>query len=170
MHAMSTADFAVAVQEAAGSSPEDELVEWSCDWETAERLGPTDLIPDAFMIYQSGGLELHAFIEIDRGTVNSKKFAAKIERYLDLLSSGTWQPQLAVWPTVLTLVPDAARVRLLKRATEAVLEHRGGGLADASEFAFAVQDEACRNPVGRVWITAGAGVRTGLFPQGDQSG
>jgi len=168
-HALSTADFVIGLQDSAARNSAHRLVEWSCDWETAERVGSKDLIPDASFIYQSRSMELHAFVEIDLGTMNSKEFAAKIGRYLDLFSAGTWRERLQVWPTVLTLAPDPARALLLKRATEALLQHRGGGLAEATEFAFAVQADACLDPVGRVWITAGATDRSSLFPQGDES-
>lgn len=168
-HALATADFAIALQVAATASADHRLLDWSCDWETAEKLGGSELIPDAFFVYQGDGVELLAFVEIDLGTVNSKYFAAKVGRYLDFFTSETWQGRLPVWPTILTVTPDAARARLLKRATESALKHRGGGLMDATEFAFAVQLDACSNPLGSVWSTAGFSGSRRLLEDGDSS-
>lgn len=168
-HALATADFALGLQRAA-QAPGQQLVEWSCDWEIEQRMEATRLVPDAFFVYQAHGLELHAFVEIDLGSVNSKAFATKIGRYLDLFTSGTWEGRLSVWPTVLTLTPDAARARLLRRATESALAAHGGGVDAATEFAFAIQEDACRDPLGPIWETAGTPGHGALFAQGDQSG
>ncbi len=176
-HALATADFALALQASASASHEDRLIEWSCDWETAERLGGTAIVPDGFFVYQGKTVELFAFVEIDLGTVNSKTFAAKVGRYLDLYSSANWQKSLPVWPMVLTLTPDAARARLLRRATEGVVKARGGPTSAAgTEFAFSTQSEACSDPVGPVWEIAGVTGRHALIdatspsPGGDESG
>jgi hypothetical protein len=140
---------------------------FECDWEVAERIEAKTLVPDAFIVYETADVELHAFLETDLGTVGSRSFARKIESYLALWRTGTWQHAYGLWPTVLVVVPDEARLRLLVRTTEALLRRQPEETAAQTEFAFAtLGDVRAKGPLAPVWQIAGSPGKKGLLEGG----
>lgn len=168
-HAITVAEVALALRAAASDHDDHDLLAFECDWEISQRIGKELLVPDAFLIYGGTTLELHAFLEVDLGTEGSRFFQQKVERYLALLRSGTWQRTLKVWPIVLTVAPTATRAALLKRATEAVLSEQDAEDVTATEFAFASVTELLeQGPLARIWAVAGCSGRHGLFAVNDK--
>ncbi len=163
-HAIAVAEVALAFRAAAAEHDSHDLLAFECDWEIGQRIGNDFLVPDAFLIYGSADLELHAFFEVDLGTAGSRVFQRKVERYLELHRGGTWQRTLRVWPTVLTIAPTPTRTALLKRGTEAVLSDRDPDVRRATEFAFATLPELVEDgALARIWMVAGCSGRHHLF-------
>jgi hypothetical protein len=111
------------------------------------------------LVYATDEWELHAFLEIDLGSERPSRFARKIGAYLEVYGEGMWRKELASWPIVLTVTPDAARVAALRRATEDVLRiaSQGPDAVSGVEFDFAaladVTGEA--GPLAAIWHVAG---------------
>lgn len=166
-HGLACADVALAFRRAAAAHPDHAIVDWACDWQAATRLGAGYVVPDAYMVYGAGDVELEAFIEVDLGTEGSRVFARKIERYLELWRDGSWGQQLRCWPVVLTITMSAARATTLRRVTTTVLE----GAFDAervaveTEFRFAVFDDVLgpAGPSGPIWRRTGHTGRSALI-------
>jgi hypothetical protein len=158
-HGLACADVALAFRRLARSQVGDEVLEWECDWQAAERLGSTAVVPDAHMSYATSNDTLEAFIEIDRATEGSKVFRRKVRRYLDLYWSGDWRRRLKEWPIVFTVTPSPTRARLLKRVTETVLEAQGEGarIYRMTKFRFATLEDvvAPAGPFAQIWHRAG---------------
>lgn len=74
------------------------------------------LKPDAFVITEADGYEDHVFVEVDLSTETSARIATKAKVYLSYYRSGREQHRFGVFPLVLWLVPDAARLDLLTAA------------------------------------------------------
>jgi hypothetical protein len=158
-HALMTADVALAFRSSARSHTKHELIDWECDWQAAQRIGSSIVVPDAHVVYATADCELDALIEIDLGTEGSRFFARKISRYLDLFRGDSWRRHFPSWPVVLTVTGTANRAAALKRATEALLESQSDAkdLQRATEFAFSsLADVVGREgPTGRIWQVAG---------------
>jgi hypothetical protein len=69
--------------------------------------------PDLFVRVGAGRHEDRWFVEIDQGTEHPGTIAAKAERYLAHLRSGSEQHEHSVYPRVLWTVPDQHRAREL---------------------------------------------------------
>lgn len=166
-HGLMCADVALAFRRAARTHPGHQLVDWECDWQAAERLGSTVVVPDAHLVYLIGQCEIHAFIEVDLATEGSRVFARKIDRYLDLCRSREWQTHLPVWPIVLTVAPNASRAGALRRVTATLLEaqHDSERIAKLVAFAFTSLDELLGQdgPFGAIWQFAGRSGRQPMF-------
>lgn len=157
-HALATADVALAFLKSASAENGHELLSFETDWETAQHIGSTILVPDAQLLYATRELELHAFLEVDLGTAGSKFFRRKIDRYLALYRDGSWRKTLTLWPTVLTVTPTATRAALLKRTTEAVLTAQpdAADLRAGVEFAFtSLPQLRDHGPLAAIWHVAG---------------
>jgi hypothetical protein len=158
-HGLACADVALAYRRLARSRPGHEVLEWECDWQAAERLGSTVVVPDARLSYATASDTLEAFIEIDRATEGSKVFKRKVRRYLELYWSGNWRRHLKEWPIVFTVTTTSTRAKLLKRATETVLEAQGEGarIYRMTKFRFATLDDviAPTGPFAQIWHRAG---------------
>jgi hypothetical protein len=158
-HGLACADVALAFRRLARSRPGHEVLEWECDWQAAERLGSSIVVPDAHMSYATSNDTLEVFIEIDRATEGSKVFKRKVRRYLDLYWSGDWRRHLKEWPIVFTVTTSPTRARLLKRVTETVLEaqHEGARIYRMTKFRFATLDDviAPAGPFAQIWQRAG---------------
>lgn len=157
-HALAVADVAIAFERAASGHEGHRLLSFECDWEVAERLGPTVVVPDAYLVYETPLVELHAFVEADLGTAGSKFFARKVANYLALWRGRRWRDADGLWPTVLVVTPDQRRSSLLKRATEAVItgEPDADRVRAATEFAFApLASITNEGPLARTWEVAG---------------
>src|SRR5438128_12476572 len=164
-HGLMCAEVALAFRRAARANPGHELLDWECDWQTAERLGARLVVPDAHLVYATEDRTLDAFVEVDLATEGSRVFAWKIRRYLDLYRGGSWIKHVRAWPRILTIAPTQTRARILRRATETVLEAQlfRDRLTRSTAFGFTTLDEllGSHGPVGEIWSVVG---ESGLHP------
>jgi hypothetical protein len=171
-HCLMTADVAIAFMKAARARPGHDLGEWASDWEAAERLDSSVVVPDAHFVYATDAWEFHACLEADLGTERPSRFAERIRQYIDAYRSGSWRARLPTWPLVLTVTPSAARAKALRRATEDVLrlERDVEGVAGATEFDFASLSDlqGPTGPLGAIWQVAGRTGLHALIPVDDQ--
>lgn len=169
-HAVATADVALAFEQTSRSHEDHQLQSFECDWEAAQRLGQTYVVPDAYLIYLTALDELHAFVEVDLGTAGSKFFARKIANYLALYRVGLWrQAPKPLWPTVLVITPDATRATLLRRTTETVLaaQQDSARVQAGTEFAFTSLGALNKHgPLAPIWEIAGRAGKQSLFEGG----
>jgi len=105
------------------------------------------LKPDAFVITESGGYEDHVFVEVDLGTETTSRIIAKAKTYVGYYRSGREQHRSGLFPQVLWLVPDLARIELLSDAlgrlpAEYWRLFQVRLLADAVDAIIATDDEA----------------------------
>jgi len=164
-HCLATAEVALAFEASARDHAGHRLLCFECDWEVAARLSAGTLVPDAYLIYETDQVELHAFVEVDLGTSGSRHFASKISRYLLLWREGSWRRRFGLWPTVLAVAPDEARAKLLLRTTEAVVCTQPEAAAGATEFAFATLAAVRQDPLGPIWQVAGRAGRHRLLEE-----
>ncbi|MFN8103916.1 MAG: replication-relaxation family protein [Acidimicrobiia bacterium] len=71
------------------------------------------LKPDVYVVTVSLGYEDHVFIEVDLATESGPRLAAKARLYIAYFRSGTEQARSGLFPQVLWLVPDQARLSQL---------------------------------------------------------
>ncbi|MDP9280692.1 MAG: replication-relaxation family protein [Chloroflexota bacterium] len=158
-HGLACPDVALAFRRLARSRPGHEVLDWECDWQAAERLGSTVVVPHAHMSYATANDTLEVFIEVDRATEGSKVFRRKVRRYLDLYWSRDWRRHLKQWPIVFTVTTTATRARLLKRVTETVLDaqYEGARIYRLTRFRFATLDDVTSpaGPFAQIWQRAG---------------
>lgn len=155
-HALLVADIALAFRDALSSSADSSLVRWQSDWEICARLGSREVIPDAFLTYDRGDRQVHAFIEADRATEFSKAFARKIERYLALHGQGEWRAALPVWPLVLTVTTTHEHAASLARTTAGVLAAaQAKHLMPAFRFTTRAALLAPPGALGAIWRVCG---------------
>lgn len=77
------------------------------------------VIPDSFFVLQTPHGRAPFFLELDRGTMTTKRFRTKIEAYIAYLASGQYQQRFQVKSLrVLTVTLGAQRCNNLKRVTE----------------------------------------------------
>lgn len=171
-HGMTTADIALAFRRWARTYGGHELIDWECDWQAAQRLNGSPVVPDAHFVYATAAFEIDAFLEVDVGTEGTRFFSRKIARYIDLYRSGSWRDYVAAWPLVLTVTPDERRATALRRACEVVLAAQPDAIRRGTEFAFASLTDVLGTPgpLGEIWQVAGRGGRKGLTPEGHSSG
>lgn len=116
-HALMLADIALAFHRTAreheGHAVADFLVEKECE----QRYGKNKLIPDAYMIYETPKVTMHAWLEADTGD-KSTKFIQKIIHYTNLYRSDEWRQHLDTWPRILVVSRTDSQVELLKKTTE----------------------------------------------------
>jgi len=159
-HALMTAEVGLAVRRAARAEPGPRLTSWESDWDLQAAIPGSPLVPDARLVLATAGLELHAFLEVDRATERPAAFARKIAAYLDWYGSGSWQEHLKLWPVVLVITPTVVRATSLRRTTETVLARSWS--VEGMEFRFAtLMDLQNRGPVAEIWQVAG---RVGTHP------
>lgn len=166
-HALSTVEVALAFYGAAERNPGHVLVAFDCDWQVAQRLDGQVLVPDAYLVYATEDVELHAFLEIDLGTAGSTFIRRKIERYLELYRSGVWRETLGVWPTVRVIALTDERAALLKRVAETVLGAQPDRvhLLSAIEFAFTSLPRLSEEgPLAAIWNVANQPGTHALLP------
>ncbi|MGH3442622.1 MAG: replication-relaxation family protein [Nitriliruptorales bacterium] len=156
-HALATADVALAFRRAARTNAGHELLQWECDWQAAQKLRRSAVVPDARLVYATADYEVDAFLEIDLGSEGTRFFGGKIFRYLELFRSGEWRDQLALWPVVLTVAPSESRAAAVARSTETVLgvQPDRDRLLAQTEFAFAALPAVVSDPLAIVWRIAG---------------
>ena len=170
-HALTCAEVALAFEEAACTHPGHELSEWAADWQLAELLGPSRVIPDALLRYSTRHWEFDAFVEVDLGSERPRRFAEKIAAYLDLYRRGEWRGRLRAWPLVLTLTASAARASALKRTTEEVTRRQRDARLARLEFDFAALEAVLgdEGPLGAIWQVAGHDGQQRLVPEDDDA-
>lgn len=171
-HGMMTADIAIAFRRSARSHSGHELVDWECDWQAAQRLNGSPVVPDAHFVYATEDYEIDVFLEVDVGTEGTRFFARKVARYLELYQSGRWREQLAVWPLILTVTPDERRALALRRASETVVGRESDSLRRGIEFAFGSLTDLLgpAGPTGDIWHVAGRAGRQRLLTEAHRSG
>jgi hypothetical protein len=157
-HALMCAEAALAFHDTARTHAGHELSEWAADWQIAELLGSSRVVPDALLTYSTRSWEFDAFVEVDLGSERPRRFAAKIAAYLDLYRRGAWRRRLRAWPLVLTIARSAARASALARATEELMRReRDATRLSRLEFDFAALPALLgpEGPLGAIWQVAG---------------
>ena len=172
-HALMAAEVALAFRRAARSRKGHELREWESDWDVAERLRPSRLVPDARLLYRSAFWEIDAFVEIDLGTERVSRFAEKMREYINAWRDGSWRGRLPSWPLTLIVTTSARRASTLRLVTEELLRSQGEAarLAKATEFDFAPLTDVlgAKGPLGQIWQIAGRDGFHGLIPEDIQA-
>lgn len=166
-HALMAAEVALAFRKAAESHPGHALLQWECDWQAAQRLGPTALVPDAHFVYATENYELDALLEVDLGTEGTRFYGQKIARYLDLYQSGKWRDKFPAWPVVLTVTETPIRAESLQRATENLLRAQPSSEAVRAHTEFGFTDLprlSADGPLARIWRVAGRRGEQTLLP------
>ena len=166
-HALMCAEAALAFYEAAVSNHGHELRDWVADWQIAELLGSTKVVPDALLGYSTRRWEFDAFVEIDRGSERPRRFGEKIAAYLDLYRRAAWRRHLRAWPLILTIAEDAPRANALKRTAEDILRRqRDAPRLSRLEFDFAALPalRGPEGPLGAIWQIAGRDGLQRLIP------
>ncbi len=167
-HALMCAEAALAFHDAARTHPGHELSEWLADWQIAELLGSSRVVPDALLTYSTRSWEFDAFVEVDLDSERPRRFAAKIAAYLDLYRRGAWRRRLRAWPLVLTIAKGAARASALRRATEELIRRqRDATRLSRLEFDFAALPALLgpEGPLGAIWQVAGREGLQRLIPE-----
>lgn len=157
-HLLKINDFRIAISLAAYACG-DRVVTWVPDWElkklkervedpATKRMYPVS--PDAYFIYEHGdtGKRAHFFLELDRATMENRRFARKVKAYIVYVKTGAYQRRYGTHSLrVLTVVPSVRRLKNLKTTTETV-----GG---KSMFWFATYEALVPESIlGPVWEIA----------------
>jgi Replication-relaxation len=166
-HSLTTAEVSLAFFEAARSNPGHDLTEWAADWQIADRLGRSRVVPDALLTYSTRTWEFDAFLEVDLGSERPSRFSDKIAAYLDLYRRGEWRRNLRAWPLVLIVASDGTRASVLKRTTEDLIRRqRDAERLSRLEFDFAELSALLSHdgPLGSIWRVAGRDGLQRLLP------
>lgn len=155
-HILSLADFRIAFEEAVASRPDLTLEIWvperMCEdsyrlWRGGEKVAGK-LRPDGYCQCRQGEKTYSFFIEVDLGTMASKAFKHKVQRYLDYSESGRYQ-QISGCKYFRVLVATVGEQRLanLKQATEELTD---------SIFWFTTLEQIRQGKIfDHIWIRAG---------------
>lgn len=81
-------------------------------------IGPTVLKPDLYVVTADAEVEAHSFVEVDRGTEHLPTVLQKCRVYQDYWGTGRAQEELQLFPSVVWIVPDDRRARLIREAIE----------------------------------------------------
>jgi hypothetical protein len=117
-HVLDVAELVVQLQEAARSGVAEVLeleTEPDC-WRImpAAHGGRRTLKPDLRLVLGAQERELHWFVELDRGSEHRPVLARKCQAYLAAWQAGREQAEHGVFPRVLWIVPDTARVQVIQ--------------------------------------------------------
>lgn len=159
-HSLALVDIALTFDRAARETRGHAVIAWEPDWEAALRADKLVVVPDAFLSYRTPAGYLDAFIEADLGTMGSRFFEQKIDRYLNLYSTKSWESRHPKWPTVLTVTTTPSRSLLLRAATERALKSSfvADRTREGTEFAFVdLPSLISHGPLARIWQYAGQG-------------
>ena len=75
-------------------------------WWPAARCGNAPVQPDAYGVYEVGGVPCGFFLECDRGTERAREYRRKLEAYLAYRDSGAYRTQFSGFPTILIVTVD----------------------------------------------------------------
>ena len=130
-HLLAINDVRVAVTKACEQSEDLTLVEWrgesdmKADYDhvtiQSEKGRPSSVsvIPDSYFVLDSPQGRAHFFLELDRGTMTSKRFKTKVLAYQQYYRSGAYQNRFQTKSLrILTVTTSQARADTLKVATE----------------------------------------------------
>lgn len=171
-HALAINDFRIAVTLASRRS-EYELLEWRSESDLKQDYDRVTLpttrggsrsvavVPDSYFALATPHGKTHFFLELDRGTMTTKRFKTKIDAYLAYYRSGGYERRYGARSLrVLTVTLGERRLESLKVVTE-----EAGGTV---WFWFAVLPELTPDTVleGRVWQMAGKPGREPLITLG----
>lgn len=157
-HLLHINDIRLAFHLSASRQPGNRLAMWLDDRQAADRLpdasqrgGWLPVRPDGYLVYQTPGRQLHAYIEADLGTVTNKRWAVRVQAYVAYRLSGAFRQRYGTSSfRVLTVTTTARRLSNLLRTTE-----KTGG---KSLFWFTTwTDLAAHSPLSAIWSVAGAG-------------
>ncbi len=87
-------------------------------WRSLAAYGREVLRPDAYAVVGIGGDELHSFVEVDRGSESLPRLLRKCDQYAAYYQSGVEQARSGVFPQVVWLMDDDARIAKLTAAIE----------------------------------------------------
>jgi hypothetical protein len=130
-HAMEINDVRVAVAKACGITSGYRLVRWDGENELKKgydrvtirneqgRSVHISLIPDSYFVLETPRGIAHFFLELDRGTMTTKRFKSKVQAYQGYYASGAYQQRYETKSLrILTVTTSQARLESLKRVTE----------------------------------------------------
>jgi hypothetical protein len=157
-HALAINDVRVAITLAC-RQPDFEVLEWHSethlkqDYDYARLRGrgrPVAVVPDSYFALRTPRGKAHFFLELDRGTMTTKRFQTKVDAFIAYYQSGGYEKRYGTRSLrVLTVTLSEARLASLKAVTEAA----GGG----GWFWFAVLSQLKAETVlsAPVWRVAG---------------
>jgi hypothetical protein len=119
---------------------------------------PQPVVPDGYFRLKVPGGHMHFFIEMDRGTMSTRRFKRKIQTYMAYAQSGRSQDRFGTSQyRVLTITPSLARAQSLKHVAEAA-----GG---TTRFWFGTLDTLTADTLlsAPIWLVAGREAATPLL-------
>lgn len=118
-HTIAVAEVAVSVREQSALGAF-ELIELSGEpncWRTFPGPGGVETVkPDLYVAVADDEVEVHAFLELDRGTEHLPTVLRKCLLYQRYRATGIEQTTLGTYPVVVWAVPDERRAALLRTA------------------------------------------------------
>lgn len=120
-HQLAVNDVRIALELAARTHADRELMLWSSEYEAKDRfffgLEWLTLTPDAFLRFRVGHKVLNAFLEVDLSSMPLRRFKEKVERYVAYDASGRFNERhKSRHFRVLVVAKNQARLANLKRA------------------------------------------------------
>jgi hypothetical protein len=130
-HVLAVAELVVRLHERARQNVQVELLEVQAEpdcWRviTAPHGGRVLLKPDLRVTLGVQDQELHWFVEQDNASEHRPVLTRKCETYLQAWRDGSEQATAGVFPRVLWVVPDQARVEVMRSVIEALPQAPGG--------------------------------------------
>jgi len=162
-HILAVADFRIAFAEAVESRPGITMEGWiperMCEdsyrfWRIGGKVAGK-LRPDGYCQLREGEEKRYSFfVEVDLGTMSSKAFRHKVQRYLDYSESGGYEKRFGFkYFRVLVATTGAQRLANLKQTTEELTD---------SVFGFTTLDQVWQGRMfDAIWMKAG---QDGLYP------
>lgn len=161
-HILAVADFRIAFQEAAKNQPDLSMKGWIPErmgedsyqlWRAGEKV-VGKIRPDGYCQVRKEEKTYSFFIEVDLGTMSSKAFEHKVQRYLDYSESGRYQQRFGVkYFRVLAATTGVQRLANLKQTTEKLTD---------SIFWFTTLEQVWQGwAFDCVWMRAG---QEGVYP------
>jgi hypothetical protein len=155
-HALAINDVRIAVTLAC-RQPGFQVLEWHSETQLKQdydrvrlrgRRQPVPVVPDSYFALDTPRGKAHFFLELDRGTMTTKRFRGKVEAYLEYYKSGGYEKRYGTRSLrVLTVTLSEARLSNLKAVTE---EAGGGGWFWFAELSQLKAKTVLTAPVWRV--------------------
>ena len=161
-HSRALNEFRIAISQSC-ESHNFKLLSWitenelKADYDRVEipsRKEKISLIPDSFFVIQVPGKKPSGFfVELDRGTMSSRKFRQKIEAYISYYKTGAYTRRYALRGFRLLTVIDRAGERRLENLVQATARVNG----IAKRHWFALMDQVTGNDplTAPLWTIAG---------------